>query len=87
MSGRDRAALACPFCGAACVGSGACTDCGKDPTGPRRVCGRCGVMSPSSERRCRGCGASIGNGTGLRVAIVVAVFIAAGVLSVALQLA
>lgn len=78
---------ACPFCGHAASGPGACPGCKRDPTARRRVCGKCGRMTPHAEPACCACGAKHGSELPGKVAIIVALFAAAFVVSVVLALA
>ena len=75
---------ACPFCGAEVPGA-ACPACQRDPTAPRRVCSNCSKMTPSAEPPCMHCGTERGSELSWKIPVIVAIFVVALALAVALQ--
>jgi predicted amidophosphoribosyltransferase len=75
----------CPFCGN--TGPGAqCLGCHRDKTAPRRICKACKAQTPSSEPRCHACGHQNVSELRWKVPVIVAMFIAAFIISVLIQL-
>ncbi len=74
----------CPFCGAP-VGGLLCQSCGQDPTAARKLCPRCGQTTPSAVKQCMRCRATLGSGMPTKVIIIVAMFVAAFILSIVLH--
>jgi hypothetical protein len=79
-------AAQCPFCGALAPGP-RCPTCGRDPTAPRMPCPRCGRMRPSAEPACLHCGGKAGSDLSWKIPVIVAIFVAAIVISVLVHLA
>ena len=73
----------CPFCGAPAAAQ-FCGSCGRDTTAPRRPCGKCRQMVPSSERVCRNCGTGFGSDLRWKIPLIVFLFLLAFVISVLL---
>ena len=86
--GPDAAASArpCPFCGAEVAG-GRCPGCGRDVTARRRVCPRCHRMTPADEPVCSHCGAAFRSELRWKIPLIIALFVLAFIVAVALQLA
>lgn len=82
---RNTESRTCPFCGAAAVNR-ICGSCGRDTTAPRRPCRACGKMVPSRDRSCWNCGAVFGNELSWKIPVIVLLFAAVFVVSLALSL-
>jgi len=67
------------------VGGPLCQQCGQDPTAPRKVCPSCGQITPSALKQCIRCRTTIGSGLPGKIVIIVLMFVAAFILSIALH--
>jgi RNA polymerase subunit RPABC4/transcription elongation factor Spt4 len=75
----------CPFCGA--VGQGAvCCSCGRDTAAARRPCKKCGRMVPTAEQSCWNCGAAFRSDLWWKIPVIVLLFLAAIIISIAINL-
>ena len=77
--------VVCPFCGGT-SNSQLCNWCGRDTTAPRRPCGKCRRMVPSSERACWNCGAAFSSDLRWKIPLIIFLFVLAFVVSVLLAL-
>ncbi len=75
----------CPFCDKPASDT-ACSSCGRDPTAPRKVCSACQNMTPTAEGACCRCGKSQHSEMWWKIPLIVALFIAAIILSIILAL-
>jgi hypothetical protein len=75
----------CPFCGAPAAEQ-FCGSCGRNTTAPRRPCGKCRQMVPSSEPACWNCGAGFKSDMRWKIPLIVFLFLLAFVISVLLAL-
>lgn len=76
----------CPFCGNQQATADHCSACNRNPSLPRRVCSACNRVSPSSEAACMHCKRAFGSEMSWKVPLIVLLFVAAIVISVALQM-
>jgi predicted amidophosphoribosyltransferase len=75
----------CPFCGAPVEGA-ACKSCGRDPTASRRICAACKNMTPTAEPACCHCGARAASELAWKIPVIVALFMAALILTILLNM-
>jgi len=73
----------CPFC-ATPTPDQRCATCGRQVSAPRRPCGACKRMTPSAEPACMHCGARHTSDLRWKVPLIVALFLAAFVVSILL---
>jgi hypothetical protein len=78
--------LACPFCGAFSGAAEQCGGCGRNKRAPRRICPGCSKSSPMSEPSCCHCQRAFASELAWKVPVIIAIFVAAIVLSVAVQM-
>ncbi len=81
----SRMTTVCPFCQGA-VRERVCAVCGRDPTAIRRLCKHCGKMSPANEATCCHCGRAFRSDLRWKIPLIIALFIAAFILSVLIQI-
>ena len=74
-------AITCPFCGSTGPGT-QCLGCNRDKTTPRRICTACKAQTPSHEPRCHACGHQQASELRWKIPLIVAMFIAAFIISV-----
>lgn len=79
--------VACPFCGDLTGSAERCGGCGRNKRAPRRSCPGCGKMTPSGDPSCCHCRRAFASELAWKVPLIVAIFVAAIVLSVVLRLA
>lgn len=74
----------CPFCGAPAAAL-ICAACQRDTTAARRPCPKCGRMTPSREPSCWNCGAIVRSEMWWKIPLIVALFVLAFALAVAVN--
>lgn len=79
--------LVCPFCGDATGTAERCGGCGRNKRAPRRSCPACRQFSPTSEPVCCHCRQSFASELAWKVPLIIAIFLAAIVLSVVVRMA
>ncbi|MBK7829951.1 hypothetical protein [Nannocystis sp.] len=78
--------VACPFCGDLTGEAGRCGGCGRNKQAPRRSCTNCGKFTPSAEANCCHCRQAFTSELAWKVPVIIVLFIAAIVLSVAVRM-
>lgn len=79
--------VACPFCGDLTGSAERCGGCSRNKRAPRRSCPACRKFSPTSEPACCHCRQSFGSELAWKVPVIIAIFVAAIVLSVVVRMA
>jgi hypothetical protein len=77
-------AFPCPFCGQPAVPP-RCATCQREPKAPRRICGSCKRQTPTAEKACMHCQGAPGSDMSWKIPLIIAMFVAAIVLSILLQ--
>lgn len=77
--------VACPFCGDLTGDAARCGGCGRNKRAARRICPGCSKQTPSSEPTCCHCKRAFGSDMAWKVPLIIAIFIAAIVLSVVVR--
>ena len=74
----------CPFCGTPAL-SPRCEGCKRDPQTARRICANCKKQTPTGEPKCMHCGVGAGSDMSWKIPLIIAMFVLAFILAIALQ--
>lgn len=79
--------LPCPFCGDVTGTAERCGGCGRNKRAARRSCPGCKMFSPTGEANCCHCRRAFASEMAWKVPVIIAIFLVAIALSIALRLA